>query len=127
MDFYAVLGVPPDANNDRIRSAYRTLVRQYHPDRGAGSSAEKFREIVEAYATLSDPGRRHAYDLSLARRRRPVMMTIPFDPRRTQVYAFDRPLYASPFRPVHHFDEIFDELMSSLEDDLFLDTFFSRW
>jgi curved DNA-binding protein CbpA len=127
VDFYAVLGIPPDADDDRIRSAYRILVRRYHSDRGAGSSTEKFRQVVEAYETLSDSGRRRAYDRSLAPQRGPVIMSNPFDPRRTQVYPFDRPPSASPFRSVHHYDEIFDELMSSLEDDLFLDSFFSRW
>ena len=49
-----------------------------------------------------------------------------FDPRQKHVFEFDRRVYAHPVRAVRHYDEIFDELMSSLEDDLFLDTFFSR-
>jgi curved DNA-binding protein CbpA len=40
-------------------------VRRYHPDAGAGSSAPRFREIVEAYETLNDPKRRREYDASL--------------------------------------------------------------
>jgi DnaJ-class molecular chaperone len=65
MNFYAVLGVARDADEETIRSAYRILARQYHPDRGTGSSVEKFRQINEAYETLIDSGSRNAYDLSL--------------------------------------------------------------
>jgi curved DNA-binding protein CbpA len=65
MDFYTVLGISNDADEATIRSAYRMLVRRYHPDRGAGSSAEKFRQVNEAYATLIDPTSRRSYDLSL--------------------------------------------------------------
>lgn len=67
MTFYAILGIPPNADEEAIRGAYRTLARRYHPDRGAGSSSEKFRELTRAYETLSDRERRHAYDNSLKR------------------------------------------------------------
>jgi curved DNA-binding protein CbpA len=56
MNCYSVLGVPSDADSETIRSAFRILARRYHPDSGSGSSAEKFRQIVEAYETLSDTG-----------------------------------------------------------------------
>jgi curved DNA-binding protein CbpA len=72
MTFYGVLGIPEDADSEAIHNAYRTRARQYHPDAGEGSSAGKFREIVEAYETLADPMRRQAYDRSLAGERRPV-------------------------------------------------------
>ncbi|NWF83362.1 MAG: J domain-containing protein, partial [Bryobacteraceae bacterium] len=49
MTHYAVLGVPHDADERSIRSAFRTLVRRYHPDAGEGSSADTFRRLVEAY------------------------------------------------------------------------------
>src|SRR3954463_13035702 len=62
MNFYIVLGVPTTADADTIRTAFRTLARRYHPDAGAGSSAQRFREVVEAYETLSDPIRRRRYD-----------------------------------------------------------------
>ena len=65
MNFYAVLGVPRDADEETIRGAYRILARRYHPDRGAGSSAEKFRQVNEAYETLINPGSRQSYDFSL--------------------------------------------------------------
>jgi curved DNA-binding protein CbpA len=67
MNFYAVLGIPQNSDDAAIRSAYRILVRRYHPDRGAGSSTEKFRQIKEAYETLINPVSRRSYDLSLRR------------------------------------------------------------
>ena len=71
MDFYAILGVPRDADQETIRTAYRILARRYHPDKGAGSSTEKFRQAAEAYETLIDPRRRQGYNLSLQRAPRP--------------------------------------------------------
>jgi molecular chaperone DnaJ len=63
-DHYAVLGVARDASDDDIRSAYRRLARQYHPDvNGAPDAAQRFKEITEAYEILSDPQRRQRYDM----------------------------------------------------------------
>ena len=63
-DFYALLGVTPDATSAQIKSAYRKLAKQYHPDvNDSPDAAEKFREITEAYDTLTDPARRSLYDL----------------------------------------------------------------
>ena len=59
-DYYATLGVAKTASVDEIKRAYRRLASQHHPDRG-GDTAQ-FQEIQEAYATLSDPERRSAYD-----------------------------------------------------------------
>jgi curved DNA-binding protein CbpA len=67
--YYTVLRVPEDADPAAIRHAYRTLVRRFHPDAGIGSSAQKFREVTEAYDVLSDPQRRHEHDIDLARSR----------------------------------------------------------
>ncbi|TQJ48685.1 DnaJ C-terminal domain-containing protein [Phycicoccus sp. SLBN-51] len=63
-DFYAILGVPQDADATAIKKAYRKLARKEHPDQNPGdANAEKrFKEIGEAYAVLSDPEERQQYD-----------------------------------------------------------------
>jgi curved DNA-binding protein len=63
-DYYAVLGVAPDADDQAIKQAYRKLARQYHPDVNPGDTQaeERFKEINEAYQALSDPERRRKYD-----------------------------------------------------------------
>ena len=62
-DYYEILGVPRGANDDDLKSAFRRLARQYHPDVSDDPNAEeKFKEINEAYAVLSDSEKRAAYD-----------------------------------------------------------------
>lgn len=62
-DYYEVLGVPRTASKDQIKDAYRKLAMQYHPDRNKAADAEeKFKEISEAYAVLSDDEKRQQYD-----------------------------------------------------------------
>jgi curved DNA-binding protein len=63
-DYYAALGVAPDADDQAIKQAYRKLARQYHPDVNPGDkqAEERFKEINEAFQALSDPERRRKYD-----------------------------------------------------------------
>jgi molecular chaperone DnaJ len=62
-DYYEVLGVPKSASADDLKSAFRSLARKYHPDVSDAPNAEdKFKEINEAYAVLSDQDKRAAYD-----------------------------------------------------------------
>jgi molecular chaperone DnaJ len=64
MDFYIVLGVDRAATLNDIKRAYKRLARKFHPDINPGDrlAAQQFRQIAEAYETLSDPDRRHRYD-----------------------------------------------------------------
>jgi len=62
-DYYEVLGVPRDADLKTIKKAFRELALRYHPDRNKEPGAEdRFKEIAEAYAVLSDPKKRAQYD-----------------------------------------------------------------
>ncbi len=63
-DLYEVLGVDEDASQEEIKKAYRTLARKHHPDRNPDDSnaEEKFKEIQQAYAILSDEEKRQQYD-----------------------------------------------------------------
>lgn len=62
-DYYEILGVPRNASSDDLKSAFRKLARQYHPDvNEARDAEERFKEINEAYVVLSDADKRAAYD-----------------------------------------------------------------
>ena len=63
-DYYELLGVNREANDDEIKKAYRKLAFQYHPDRNPDNkdAEEKFKEISEAYQVLSDTNKRSMYD-----------------------------------------------------------------
>jgi molecular chaperone DnaJ len=71
-DLYRILGVAAGAPPAEIRRAYRRIVFDVHPDVGERPDPERFREIHEAYEILSDPDRRHSYDVEISIRRRPL-------------------------------------------------------
>ncbi|MFU8767786.1 MAG: DnaJ domain-containing protein, partial [Candidatus Methanoperedens sp.] len=62
-DYYEILGVDKKASADEIKKEYRKLAMKYHPDKNNSPDAEeKFKEISEAYAVLSDQNKRQQYD-----------------------------------------------------------------
>lgn len=78
-DYYRILGIDQDAGPERIRQAYRKAAKRFHPDfSGRQESAERFRQVEEAWETLRDPEKRQAYDRRLGRQAR---SSIPATPR----------------------------------------------
>lgn len=68
MKYYEILGVSKDSSEADIKKAYRDLVKVHHPDKGGSES--KFKEISEAYNTLSDPQKKQEYDFKWGHSRR---------------------------------------------------------
>ena len=134
MNYYVILGIPENADEETTRRAFRALVRRYHPDAGAGSSPEKFREIVDAYETLRDPVRRASYDSSLraGEHRRRHTWVEPIRPEPTRVEPLVEPLgMRFPHRRAHYSPEpllmvdVFahrvEQQFAEMLDDAFMD------
>jgi DnaJ-class molecular chaperone len=102
-DYYATLGLAPDATEEEIRRTYRHLALQWHPDRNPGNARaeERFKEISEAYAVLMDPAKRRVYDGARGRG-----APAGFGPSREDVF---RDLFNDP-RASAIFEEIAREL-----------------
>jgi molecular chaperone DnaJ len=117
--YYAILGVSSTATADEIRSAYRRLAKEFHPDHYAGDS-EIFRNIQEAYAVLADVERRRRYENSI--RRAPVR-----EPAKGTRYPEPEPLIPeekpvdigeiSPVRSFRTFAPSFDEIFDWMWDN----------
>ncbi|XP_041825072.1 dnaJ homolog subfamily B member 5 [Melanotaenia boesemani] len=118
-DFYKVLGVSPESNEDEIKKAYRKMALKFHPDKNSDADAEeKFKEIAEAYEVLNDPKKRSIYDQFgeeglkngiSAGQGNIFRNNFPNDPHAT---------FSSFFHGSDHFDIFFGSDFDS-EDDLF--------
>ena len=123
MDYYVVLGIAEDADEEMIRSAFRASARRYHPDVGAGSSPVEFQRAREAYETLVDPERRRRYDQLRASRQHPVVVQEVTISRRVvepvvdlRRFSFGVPgTFVTVTRP-SFFDEFVEDFFASFDD-----------
>lgn len=126
-DYYAILGVEPDATPQEIKSAYRRRAKALHPDHSDEDSGP-FRALHEAYTVLSDPARRRAYDEELTWRRRSrvaygASRPEPLRPKRAPVEPLsphERPReqdWISPGRSSPGFDSLFERVFDLLGAD----------
>ena len=76
-NFYEVLGVNQKAGPEKIKRAYRKAAKRYHPD-VSPRNGEKFREVQEAYETLSDPKKKTLYDREVLEKRSPAVDPQPY-------------------------------------------------
>ena len=72
-DYYTTLGVNKDASQDEIKSNYRKLAKEYHPDATQNHDDTKFKELSEAYSVVGDEQERQKYDAHSPQRRYPVV------------------------------------------------------
>ncbi|MEJ2656934.1 MAG: DnaJ domain-containing protein [Desulfobacterales bacterium] len=115
--YFAILGVSSSATADEIRTAYRRLAKEFHPDHYAGGD-EIFREIQEAYSVLGNAGRRQKYEQQISKK--PVRAHV----KRTTFRPEPEPLIPekgpidmgeiSPVRSFHTFSPSFDEIFDWL-------------
>ncbi len=76
-ELYDLLGIPASADPEEVKAAYRLAARRFHPDANANpGSTEAFRQVADAYAVLSDPGQRSAYDTTQAQKQLPALFSV---------------------------------------------------
>lgn len=129
-NYYIILGIPANSNEDDIKAAYRRLAKEYHPDY-FGSNQAPFQMIHEAYSVLSDPARRRSYDNNLEdgiiRYNHPEPDTVDVSKDSSHVEPLipkERPPAhpnRSLDRSIHHynslFDGLFDRMLSGFYED----------
>ena len=78
-DYYYFLGIPQNASAEDIKKAYRKLSLKYHPDKNENDDyfSDRFKEVKEAYETLTDPQRKRIYDQNLGSQQRNVKSILP--------------------------------------------------
>jgi len=101
-NLYKVLGINQKADPEKIKRAYRRAAKRYHPD-VSPRNEEKFREVQEAYETLSDPEKKGLYDREILKARSPAVSLQPYYP------------YPLQSHPSSLFDEI-DQFFGRFED-----------
>ncbi|MFZ5569292.1 MAG: DnaJ domain-containing protein [Thermodesulfobacteriota bacterium] len=117
--YYAILGIASNATQDEIRSAYRRLAKEFHPDHYYGGSSV-FREIQEAYSVLGNVQRRHQYESSLRRSAVDIPIRRSGKTEVEPLIPEDRTMDLGDISPVRSFerftpsfDEIFDWLWNN--------------
>jgi DnaJ-class molecular chaperone len=68
-DYYELLQISPNAEPETIHRVYRLLAQRYHPDNRETGNAQKFRQLHDAYTTLSDPAKRAQFDVAHEKQR----------------------------------------------------------
>jgi len=125
-DYYAILGVAPDASSEQVSAAYRRLAKKLDPE--AGGDPARFRTLQKAYEILNDPARRHHYDAERENRFRPPPQAEPLIPSNFRQQGSFAPPASSRFhrpdspetledfdRLFHEFDEFFERLEEQLQ------------
>jgi molecular chaperone DnaJ len=100
-NYYLILGIPRTETAHGIQKAFRKLAKQHHPDRMGPHGTAAFQEIVEAYETLSDPGRRREYDDQLLDAE--TLTQSPPEPIIPQAWPRPEPLIPEPLSVGHDF------------------------
>jgi molecular chaperone DnaJ len=120
--YFAILGISPNATGDEIRSAYRRLAKEFHPDHYSGSS-ERFQDIQEAYAVLGNRRRRSEYERNIKKVPRKTPLRRASYPEPEPLIPEESPLDMGEISAVRSFqsftpsfDEIFDWLWRSFSD-----------
>lgn len=113
-DLYSILGVNQKADSAKIKKAYRQAAKKYHPD-VSPKDEEKFREIQEAYETLSDPQKKALYDRETSEK------SVP----RPSPYGYSHPLRTRPSSLLNEIDQFFSTFEHSWKDRW--PEFFGEW
>ncbi len=120
--YFAILGISPDATLAEIRSAYRRLAKEFHPDHYTGSS-KRFRDIQEAYSVLGNSRRRREYEHTIRRFRSKRPLRTSGYPEPEPLIPEEEPVDIGDVSPVRSFqsfspsfDEIFDWLWNNFSD-----------
>jgi len=113
--YFVILGVSPSATADEIKSAYRRLPNEFHPDHYTGGN-ETFREIQEAYSVLGNARRRQEYERQVPKKQARVSIKrTPYHPEPEPLIPEQEPIDLGEISPVRSFqtfspplDEVFD-------------------